>query len=157
MTAHAQDIMSRELFAVSPEMSLIDMDKALSSRKISGAPVVSSGELIGIVTSTDIGRRFSSNLKTEAGETSYYWHSNGTMTNLIVGSETDAGDLVERLSRCTVADIMTDDVISVSPDDEIKVVASLMSKYKIHRILVVDDKRPVGMITSLDMVELLTQ
>ncbi|WP_372832396.1 CBS domain-containing protein, partial [Pontibacterium sp.] len=96
MTTHAQDIMSRELFTVSPEMSLIDMDKALSSRKISGAPVVSNGELIGIVTSTDIGRRFSSNLKTEAGETSYYWHSNGTMTNLIVGSETAAGDLDPR-------------------------------------------------------------
>ncbi len=154
MPLQAKDLMSCSLFTVSPEMSLIEMDRALSELKISGAPVVKDGRLVGIVSSTDIGQAFSSNLKTNIGESSYYWHSNGTLTSLLVGADEDDSVLAEKIRRCTVGDIMTADVISVTPETEISEVAALMVKYKIHRVLVVEEKRPVGIITSLDMVGL---
>lgn len=157
MTKQAQDIMSRELFSVTPDMSLIEMDKALAKRKISGAPVVKQGELVGIVTRTDVSQKFSSNLESEVGQASYYWHSDGTLTDLMIGANNNDSSIVDKIRDCSVEDIMTNTVISISPTDDLKMVAGLMVKYKIHRILVVDDKKPVGLITSLDMVGVLAE
>ena len=157
MTKQARDIMSHDLFVVSPEMSLVEMDKALATENISGAPVVEEGALVGIVTSTDIGQTFSNNLKSEEGEASYYWHSNGTLTSLIFGADNDDSALADRIRACKVADIMTRKVIAVDPHDDVKKVAQLMTEYKIHRVLVVENKKPVGIITSLDMVGVLAQ
>ncbi|MDI3323351.1 CBS domain-containing protein [Pontibacterium granulatum] len=157
MTKQARDIMSHDLFVVSPEMSLVEMDKALATENISGAPVMEDGTLVGIVTSTDIGQTFSNNLKSEEGEASYYWHSNGTLTSLIFGADADDSALADRIRACKVADIMTRKVISVDPHDDVKKVAQLMTEYKIHRVIVVENDKPVGIITSLDMVGLLGQ
>lgn len=151
MTLQARDIMTNTLFCVPPEMPLIEMDQALSARAISGAPVVDNGELIGIVTRTDISRKFSSNFANEAGQASYYWHSDGTLAELFIGAHTDQS-VIESLEGCTVRDIMTNRVISVAPDDSIVNVARLMAGHKIHRILVVERGQPVGLITSLDLV-----
>jgi CBS domain-containing protein len=151
MTLLARDIMTKELFSVHPEMPLIEMDQALSARAISGAPVVENGVLIGIVTRTDIARKFSSNFASETGQASYYWHSDGTLAELIIGAHTDQS-VINNLEGCTVQDIMTNRVISVAPDDSVVSVARLMTGHKIHRILVVDHGQPVGLITSLDLV-----
>lgn len=49
-----------------------------------------------------------------------------------------------------VKDIMTKDVIAVSPEIAVGEVAKLMSKNRIHGIPVVENGAPIGMITETD-------
>lgn len=45
---------------------------------------------------------------------------------------------------------MTKKIVSVSPDDSIKNVASVLSKYKIHGVPVVENKKVLGIIAGAD-------
>ena len=49
---------------------------------------------------------------------------------------------------------MTEDPVTARPDESLPVVAARMIDAHIHRIIVVDpDNRPVGIVTSMDMLK----
>ena len=52
------DIMTRNVVTVSPDADLVDVARTMLERKIGGLPVVEDGRLVGIVTESDIFRRF---------------------------------------------------------------------------------------------------
>jgi CBS domain-containing protein len=52
------DIMTRNVVTVSPDTDLVDVARTMLERKIGGLPVVEDGKLVGIVTESDIFRRF---------------------------------------------------------------------------------------------------
>lgn len=56
------------------------------------------------------------------------------------------------LSEQTVRERMTPFVFEISPEDELLNVARSMVDAKVHRIVVVEDNKPVGIVTSLDLV-----
>ena len=50
-----REIMQTELITIDPEMSILAVEELLTERRIGGAPVVSSsGELLGVVSKTDL-------------------------------------------------------------------------------------------------------
>ncbi len=51
-----------------------------------------------------------------------------------------------------VSSIMTKKIISVSPDDDSKTAASLMSEYKIKRLPVINNGKLVGLIRITDII-----
>ena len=50
----AADIMTREVVAISPDASLVDVATIMIDDRISAVPVVDQGELVGIVTENDL-------------------------------------------------------------------------------------------------------
>ena len=54
MIPSACDIMTRSLITVSPEDEITDVIKIFISNQISGAPVLSDGKLVGIISEKDI-------------------------------------------------------------------------------------------------------
>ena len=48
------DIMTREVVSVSPDVSIREAMGLLSSRHISGVPVVNGRDIVGVITSTDL-------------------------------------------------------------------------------------------------------
>ncbi len=52
-----------------------------------------------------------------------------------------------------VADVMTRDVVSVSPGTEIESAARLMADRHVSGLPVVDDGRPVGVVSLMDLVD----
>jgi acetoin utilization protein AcuB len=52
------DVMTRNVVTASPETNLVDVAKTMLDRKIGGLPVLENGRLVGIVTESDIFRRF---------------------------------------------------------------------------------------------------
>lgn len=59
------------------------------------------------------------------------------------------------LAEHTVAEAMNRTVCSVPPDEPLGVAARYMVRAGIHRLLVLDDGRPVGILTSMDIVRAL--
>jgi len=54
----------------------------------------------------------------------------------------------------TVSDLMTPDVLTATPSETIAEVSSRMGERKVGSIVVVDDTRPVGILTERDMIKI---
>jgi CBS domain-containing protein len=52
------DVMTRGVVTVGPDADLVDVARTMLERRIGGLPVVEDGRLVGIVTESDIFRRF---------------------------------------------------------------------------------------------------
>ncbi len=124
------EIMEKSLFTVSPELSIRDFEDALTSEEISGTPVVDSDlRLVGIASKTDIVRSLSES------------------------SGQPLSDLFD--ANLTVEDIMTPDVVTVSPDTDVVEVARKMVDGHLHRIVVVENGELIGIVTALDLLKLM--
>ena len=62
-----------------------------------------------------------------------------------------------QLSGLCVRDAMTTDPITATPDTPISHMAKLMHERRIHRVIVTEDGRPVGIVATLDLVRLLAE
>ena len=49
-----RDIMTTDVLTVSPELTIRDAMALLSTRHVSGAPVVASGKVVGVLSGTDL-------------------------------------------------------------------------------------------------------
>jgi CBS domain-containing protein len=126
----AVDIMQKDILAVSPELPVESLEQFFANEDISGAPVQNErGQIVGVVSKTDLVRAFSGRDESEASE-----------------AECEA---------LTVEDIMTRDVVTVSPDDEVKTVVQRMLDGRLHRVLVARNNELLGIITTFDLLELL--
>src|SRR6266568_827248 len=134
-------------------------DDRLASSHISGAPVVSSGKVVGVVSLTDLAEFAASDngVPTECPELAE-WGDWGEARDLPEGEESsgvyfaqlwdDAGaDVVERmgesggpewnsLQESTVGEAMTRDVLALSPRAPVDYAANFMRTAGVHRVLV---------------------
>ncbi|MDD3985793.1 MAG: CBS domain-containing protein [Methanobacterium sp.] len=72
-------------------------------------------------------------------------------TNELVGVLTRT-DLVENPDEEQIALIMTRDIITASPNDDIKDVAAKMIEYDIRRVPIVEEGQLVGLVTASDLI-----
>ena len=145
MTLQVKHLMHREVVKIHPETTVEKLDKMLSERRISGVPVVDEDmRVVGIVSQTDIVRLISKELV----------HSGGFYDGPVAYSK-PTDDLAQELRRKTVGEIMERRIHSVAPDDDISRAAALMNRLRIHRLLVLDGGRVVGILSSIDLVKIL--
>ena len=125
-----RDVMCKEVIAIHCERSITELEALLLNEHISGVPVISaSGELMGVVSKTDLLRRY--------------------QQLLMLGSKTSRNDL----AATRVYEIMSPTVLSVSPEDELGTVARKMVESRYHRVIVTDpDHKIVGIVSSLDIL-----
>jgi len=153
-TITARDLMTSKVLTVSPSMTLLDLERFLVSHKITGAPVVDgAGRVVGVVSRSDIVRQ----LVVESSVADYlvdYQSDGGVLGTMDAESETmlEASISADHLRQQTVDDVMIGDVICVSPDTPLAELAKLMSGRHIHRLIVTDAEKPVGIVSSLDLV-----
>lgn len=148
----ACDVMATTVHHVSPELCLIDLENELSSQRISGAPVVEKGRVVGIVSRSDIDKVLSSE-RSKAAAAAAFYHEPDRPEGDEPGPLLDpTGSALEGLRKKSVRDIMTRDVISVSGEEPIARVADLMRRKRIHRVLVIEEGKLLGLISSLDIV-----
>ncbi|HEX6307071.1 MAG TPA: CBS domain-containing protein [Longimicrobiales bacterium] len=166
-----RDVMTAEPVCVSPETTLREVAEILSSARISGAPVVASGGgVIGVISATDIIDFVASSpgVPTEREDM-------GDWDDIISAEKDepepsfvdlweDAGaDVLERfrevagpewnvLEEHTVGEVMSSGVISIGPDQTLVEAARAMLDNHVHRLIVIDGARVLGVITETDLV-----
>jgi CBS domain-containing protein len=63
----------------------------------------------------------------------------------------------DQLAGLTAGAIMTPDVIACRPNDKLSDAVTMMTRQRIHRLLVIDDtggtRRPVGVLSLSDVVK----
>ena len=70
------------------------------------------------------------------------------------GYLTDHGEIERGLRRKKVEEIMEPRVHTVSSDNSIATAARIMRRLHVHRVLVVDDDRLVGIVSTLDLLQI---
>lgn len=154
MASLACDVMQTGVLTVSPETTLADLQRLFVEEGISGAPVVDAdGRLAGVVSVSDLLRAAFEERDTAVAEASYF------REDLEFSAPAGAGadDLQDRLAQLRVADAMTPGTLWVPPDAPVSEIADLVGKYRVHRVLVVDDGALVGIVSTFDLVALLAK
>jgi CBS domain-containing protein len=166
------EIMTRDVVTVTPETTLREVVDLFTASHISGAPVVRGHAVLGVVSASDI-------LEFAASTPQRFEESSDNVPESDTSSDDDVeradstpesyytelfaeerGDVVDRiggvreerlLDTHTVDEVMTRDAILLSPNDTVLAAADLMRERAIHRVLVVDEGKLVGIVSTLDV------
>lgn len=137
------ELMNPDVVCLSPETTVAEAQRLLAARSVSGAPVVDgSGQPIGVISQSDLVRHQAR--RVTAGESGRFYSD--------MDEYSDIADLPVDRSRTPVRDLMTPHVYSVSRDTGAAAAASIMRDRRIHRLIVTERGRLVGVVTSLDLL-----
>lgn len=125
------DRMARPVITIPPEMQVIDALNLMKSKKIRRTPVVKDGVLVGIISDKDL-------LNASPAST----------TSLSVW------EINYLLSKITVRDVMTRNVLTVTENTPIEEAARIMADNKIGGLPVVRGDQIVGIITETDLFKI---
>lgn len=141
-----EEIMTTDVITVSTTDSVEQCAKLLQEHNISGLPVLDeSGKVAGIVTEGDLIRR-ASRIKAPG-----YLEILGGL--IYLGSPKKFVDELQRAMSLEAGQLMTKDLVSVKPGDEIEDAATLMVEKGISRLPVIDsDGKLVGIVSRRDIM-----
>ena len=176
-----RDIMTTDVTTVDPNLTIREAMDVFASERISGAPVVAGGEVIGVVSATDL-LQFAASLPPlpADGERTADLLDDPVDDDTGDGPLPDIGDdpsvvyfmelwddvgatVVERmavsataerngLEEHTVSEVMTRAPIhALGPDALVPVAAEFMARLNIHRVLVMTGRKLVGIATTSDI------
>jgi CBS domain-containing protein len=136
------DLMTTDLVTVLTETSLADAARMMLARRLSGLLVLDkAGALVGVVTEGDLLQR------TELGTDDD--HPTWLKAFLMPGRL--AADYVKTHGR-HVSEVMTPDPVCVTPQTALEAAAALMHNRRIKSLPVVENDRPVGVISRSDLL-----
>ena len=140
-----RDVMTAPVVTVGPETELAAVTSVMAERRISGLPVVDrNGRLIGMLTEGDLLRRI---------ETGTQGETPGFLKTLFRAGAV-ASDYVRTHAR-KVEEIMTPDVVTVGPDDDLSDVVAIMRARRVRRVPVVAEGHLVGIVSRADLIRAL--
>ena len=152
MSKRVCDLMTQEVLVLDPGMTLTELDRALLERGVSGGPVVEDGVVVGVVSRADVVRALYDE-QVEAGRVSGFYTSPFPIPiPALEQLANDSRKIADRIAHTRVRQVMTRDVKSIGPNDEIQVAARMMAAGGYHRIPVIEDGRVTGILSSLDIV-----
>jgi CBS domain-containing protein len=151
-----KDVMNTNVITCKPDDPLSILSKLLKENHISGMPVVEKGNVVGIVSETDLLRlfevpQFSGGLWLP----SPFEVIEVPIRNLVRFEEFKKA--FEDLKSKPVKDIMNKDVNSISPDDSLEEASSIMVKHKVNRLPVVENGKLVGIVARSDIIRGLSE
>ena len=141
----AADVMTKDIITVKTGTTVRELAELFTANRVSSFPVTDdNGELIGIVTETDLIEQDKS-LHIPTVISLFDWV-------IYLESEKKFEKELKKMTGQTVGDIYTEDVESVKSTSLLSEVADIMSSKKIHAVPVVDGKKLVGVISRIDLI-----
>jgi len=122
--------MTKSVLTIKPHESLRHARERLAKYRINQLPVVVDDKLVGIVTDRDVRDAYPSSLRLFYGK-----------------------DIDEFGDSHTVEEVMTYNVVTVTPDTSIREAAQLLRQQRFGALPVVEDGKLVGIITRSDLLD----
>ena len=157
-TASAGDIMRTEVLTVAQDAPLSEVERLLGEHRIGGLPVTNeAGRIVGVVSMRDLIERYAEDseprkpgqARSREARRGFYDPSSDDETEMLEGFS-----LPEEVID-TAGDIMTDHVFTVGPHATLSEIAAEMVEHNVHRILVTEDGRKIGFISTMDILRAL--
>lgn len=141
MQFYVKDIMNTDLVTIRENTSIRDAIKIFSNNDVSGLPVINQAdEVTGVLSASDI-------LQNESAHNFYSVpHRRDFELEIIEDS---------KFFDQPVSMIMSQILYTIEPGDTIARMARVMYDKKIHRVLVVEYGKLIGIATTFDLLKLL--
>jgi len=138
----ARDVMTSPPITVAPDTPVAEVATVLLENRISAVPVLdAAGRMVGIVSEGDLLRR--ADAQTERRRPQWL--------ELLLDRNVTAADFVKTHGNLA-RDVMTGDVVTVSPDTELAEIASVLERRRIKRVPVVDRGKLVGIVSRANLL-----
>lgn len=141
--------MSKEVIAVEAETPVNEIAKKLIKHDITGMPVVKGDEVIGIVTEDDV-------IMQEA-KLHIPSYVNVLSSFLYLEDPDDVEADLKKILATSAKDLMTEQVVTISPDASIEDLATLFKEQDVNPVPVEEDGKLVGIVSRADVVALLAR
>ena len=165
-----RDIMTRDVLTVRPESTVREAMELLATRHVSGAPVVSGDKVVGVISSSDL---LSFAVHGAASPIEQHQGADGAMDSegwdgrsaprpffqriwlrgedgLLSEGRVTAPPAVDFDTK-TVSHVMTRRVRAMPPDTAVSWAADCMRCERIHRVLVMENDRLLGIVSASDI------
>lgn len=146
----AKDIMTAEILSVTPQHTVKEVAQFLLKHQISGAPVLDdAGQIVGIVTEGDLIFR----------DARVHLPTVVTIFDSIIYLENPHKyeHELQKIIGGKVADIMSQDILTITPETDLQEIATIMHEKKRHLLPVMDQGRLVGIVGKADVVRAIAQ
>src|ERR1051326_6841036 len=131
----AKEIMTTPVITVPPDMPVEKVAETLWKNGISAAPVIDGGVLVGIVSEADV----------------MPFEAEPSIAHPLPVPKTG------RAAAKTASDLMTPNVVTLSPDAEISGIAWIMVDRHLKTTPIVSDGRVVGIVSRRDLIRVLVR
>lgn len=176
-----RDIMTTDVITLDPETSLRDAMELFAAKHISGAPVMAGSKVVGVISANDIiafattAPELERDRETDADDpmdddgsrdddpgedeppqrlVAELWAAAGDDMVDDRGSDAPGWD---PLGDYTVSDAMTWGVYGLPPGTDAVAAAEQMRSTDVHRLLVMEQGRLLGIVTTMDIVRAVAQ
>jgi CBS domain-containing protein len=150
-----KQVMQRNIRTIAPQVTLPNLEEAFVKQAVSGFPVVDKGTLVGIVSRSDIVRQLFIEHHAAESTSDFYLDGEGFHEIPLVTFQQIADRVGERIEQLQVKDVMSRNLVKISPDQPLRMVAQMLTDNHVHRVLVTEDNRLLGLVSSLDLVRLI--
>lgn len=176
-----RDIMTRQVMTLEPQMTLREAMEILTARHVSGAPVVKGNRVVGVISAGDllsfaaapprdderhtepaladnldesVEWEETSELDDGAASLSYFadmWDDHTEAATEVIDTQGESSS--DTLSNYLVEDVMTKTIRWLSPYADVRSAAEMMREYGVHRVLIVNRGRLVGLVSAMDIAK----
>lgn len=140
----ASDIMTFPVVTIGPDTRVRAIAELLVKHRISGVPVVDGGRLAGFVSEGDLLHRQEIGTDREPPARSWWLR--------LLSAGSSPADYVKS-HAVRARDIMTREVVSVSPHTSLAEIAALLERHGIKRVPVLSGAQLVGIVSRANLVQ----
>ncbi|MGD0845462.1 MAG: CBS domain-containing protein [Geobacteraceae bacterium] len=141
----AGDVMTRDVITVKKKTTIRELAELFNRHRISSAPVVDdNGEMIGIVTETDLIEQ-DKNLHIPTVISLFDWV-------IYLESDKKFEKELNKMTGQTVGEIYSEEFVKVTPATPVSDVADILSSRKMNAIPVLDGNKIVGIVARIDLI-----
>lgn len=145
-----REIMTAPVITVTPDTTVRELADILAKNKISGVPVVDAQDrVLGMVSEADI--------ILQDADLHFPYYIQFLESVIYLQSVHKFEERFRKAFGSKVSEIMTEDVVSVTADESVREVATLMADRNVNRLPVTESGRLVGIVTRGDIVRAIAQ
>ena len=149
-----KEYMTKKVVSFKASDKIIDAAKIFVKTKISGAPIIDHGRVVGVVSVSDITKTMDLHF-----EHRNFVHPSpeGLVLSLLktAADYTKHRKQMKEIGAETIGQIMSRNVITIGPEESIYEAAAKMQKRRVHRLPVVSKGKLVGIIAREDLIRAL--
>lgn len=146
-----KDIMTKDVITFKPDDTLHKALMVFTKSRISGAPVVENGKMVGLITELDIIKVL--DIYMPRIHFTSVPHFFLVLAGLKSKSKTtELKKKIKAASKLSVDSFMTKQPVIIGKDADIMEAARLIDTYKVNRIPVIEDEKVVGIVTRNDII-----
>ena len=150
-----KEFMNKDVVFLSPDNTIFEAAKLLAQLDIAGAPVVEKDKIVGIISISDIIKFIDIKMgklpKIDAPGLPSFLLALMQMKKI----RSDFQKELDKITKFSVKEVMTKNVIIVSPSSTLIEAAELMEKHNVNRLPVVSDGKLIGIVARADLIRAL--